>query len=51
MDLLNLWLLLRWDFGQTPTARVVSQLTTLVLSTGYWLSVAAALTIIVSRLS
>lgn len=51
MDLLNLWLLLRWDFGQTPVERVVSQLTTLAISTGYWLLVAALLTLIVSRLS
>ena len=51
MDLLNLWLLLRWEFGQTIVERVVSQLTTLVLSTAYWLLVAALLTVIVSKLS
>jgi hypothetical protein len=51
MDLLNLWLLLRWQFGQTPVERVVSHLATLALSTGYWLAVAALLTLIVSRLS
>ncbi len=51
MDLLNLWLLLRWDFGQSPVERVVSQLATLALSTAYWLLVAVALTLIVSRLS
>ncbi len=51
MDLLNLWLLLRWEFGQSTVERVVSQLTTLVLSTAYWLLVAALLTVIVSKLS
>ena len=51
MDLLNLWLLLRWEFGQTAVERVVSQLTTLVLSTAYWLLVAALLTVIVGKLS
>ncbi len=51
MDLMRLWLLLRWEFGETATERVMSQLVSLVLSTGYWLSVAAALTFIVSRIS
>lgn len=51
MDLFRLWLLIRWEFGQSVTERVVSQLVSLVLSTGYWLMVAAALTFIVSRIS
>ena len=51
MELLRLWLLLRWEFGQTATERVMSQLLSLVMSTGYWLMVAAALTFIVSRIS
>lgn len=51
MDLMHLWLLLRWEFGETTTEKVMSQLVSLALSTGYWLSVAAALTFIVSRLS
>ncbi len=51
MDLLNLWLLIRWDFGQTPLERVISQLATLALNTVYWLLVAGLLTLIVSRLS
>ncbi len=51
MELMHLWLLLRWEFGQTATEKVLSQLVSLVLSTGYWLSVAAALTFIVSRIS
>ncbi len=56
MDLLQLWLLIRWDLGeegreQTRRERVLSAVYRLVFSTGYWLLVAAALTIIVSRLS
>ena len=51
MDLMRLWLLLRWEFGESATERVLSQLLSLVLSTGYWLTVAAALTFIVSRVS
>ncbi len=51
MDLLRLWLLLRWEFGETAMEKVMSQLLSLALSTGYWLSVAAALTFIVSRIS
>lgn len=51
MELINLWLLLRWEFGQTAAGRVLSQLTTLTLSTAYWLVVAGLLTLIVSRLS
>lgn len=51
MDLMRLWLLLRWEFGQTATERVMSHLLSLALSTGYWLLVAAALTFIVSRIN
>ena len=56
MDLLQLWLLIRWDLGeegreQTRRERVLSAIYRLVLSTGYWLLVATLLTIIVSRLS
>ena len=51
MDLMRLWLILRWEFGQTATERVMSQLLSLVMSTGYWLTVAAALTFIVSRIN
>lgn len=56
MDLLNLWLLLSWDAGeegrkQTRSEKVISALRRLVLSTAYWLLVATALTLIVSRLS
>ncbi len=51
MELFRLWLLLRWEFGETATERVFSQVVSLVLSTGYWLSVIAAATFIISRLS
>ncbi len=51
MELLRFWLLLRWEFGTTALERVFSQLLSLVLSTGYWLLVAAALTFIVSRIN
>ena len=51
MDLMRLWLLLRWEFGDTAIERVLSQLVSLALSTAYWLMVAAALTFIVSRIS
>lgn len=49
--LVDLWLLLRWNFGQTPLERMLAQLTTLVLSTLYWIMVAALLTFVVSHLS
>ena len=51
MDLMRLWLILRWEFGHTATERVMSQLLSLLISTGYWLTVAAALTFIVSRIN
>lgn len=56
MDLINLWLLLRWDLGeegrnQTRRERVISAILRLVLSTAYWMMVAALLTVIVSKLS
>lgn len=56
MELFNLWLIIHWDAGeegrdQTHSERVISALRRLVLSTTYWLAVAAALTVIVSRLS
>ncbi len=56
MELFDLWLLIRYDLGgegqeQTRKERVLSAILRLVLSTGYWLLVAALLTIIVSRLS
>lgn len=49
--LVDLWLLLKWNFGQTPLENLLSQLTTLVLSTLYWVLVAALLTFVVSHLS
>ncbi len=56
MELFNLWLLIRWDAGeegrdQTHSERVTSAVRRLVLSTTYWLGIAAALTVIVSRLA
>ena len=51
MELFRLWLLIRWEFGETATERVMSQVVSLVMSTGYWLGVIAAATFIISRLS
>lgn len=56
MELLNLWLLIHWDAGeegreQTNSERVISAIRRLMLSTVYWMAVAATLTVIVSRLS
>lgn len=56
MDLVNLWLLIRWDAGeegreQTHSERVISAVRRLTLSTAYWLGIAAALTVIVSHLA
>lgn len=56
MGLLDLWLLIRYDLGeegreQTRKEQVLSAIFRLVLSTSYWLLVAALLTVIVSRLS
>lgn len=56
MDLVNLWLLLRWNLGaegevKTPRQVLISNVLTVVGSTVYWLIVAAILTIIISRLS
>lgn len=46
--LIDLWLLIRWEM---PNYRLLGQLTTLVLSTLYWVLVAALLTLVVSHLS
>ncbi len=56
MELFNLWLLISWEQGeagreQTRSEKVRSAILRLVLSTTYWLAIAAALTVIVSRLS
>lgn len=56
MELFNLWLIISWELGdtdreQTRSEKVRSAILRLVLSTTYWLAVAAALTAIVSRLS
>ena len=50
--LVQLWLLLQWDFEQPFLfKKLLGQLTTLVLSTLYWVLVAALLTLVVSHLS
>ena len=56
MDLVNLWLLLRWNLGaegqvKTPGQVLMSNVLTVVGSTIYWFVVAAIFTIIISRLS
>ena len=56
MELFNLWLLIHWDAGeegreQTHSERVTSAARRLVLSTAYWMAVAASLTVIVSHLA
>lgn len=56
MDLINLWLLIRWDLGeegrgQTRWERTISAILRLMLSTAYWMMIAALLTVIISKLS
>ena len=49
--LVQLWLLLRWDGEPMSLKVLLGQLTTLALSTLYWVLVAALLTLVVSHLS
>lgn len=48
--LVDLWLLLRWNLNPVPLKVLLSQVATLVMSTTYWLAVAALLTFIVKHL-
>ena len=50
MELLRLWLLIRWEFGNTSLERVVSQFLSLVMSTVYWFLVVSVFTFIISRI-
>ena len=50
MELINLWVLIRWGNKNEPQTTSQAALS-LVVSTAYWLVVAALMTIIISRLS
>ena len=51
MELVNLWLLIRWGVNSNQPQTTSQAVLSLLVSTTYWLIVAAILTIIISRIS